>query len=262
MRSVVDSPEAAETADVAAPAAPADEEFSEESARRMVLLALGALVAFVLCAGIALAITRADDGDGDGEELPSADAALTGTGTGPLAGTDVATYVEGRNRALREARGRWVAVVSFRDYVTEGQFKALYESYDVEALLVATAAGEPQVVSGPLSKWATQARTDAEEERRQLESMRATTDDKAFQDQFGADIDRLGKLLAALDPAKPVIFGMVVSGSADQLRVLAAKPEVRLVDLVARRPPESVERLRGLRPEETVKAADPHTRPA
>lgn len=257
MRSVADSPDAAVLeADAEA------EEFSEESARRMVLLALGALVAFVLCAGIALAVTRSDDGGDDDGGLVSTSAALTGTGTGPLAGSDVATYVEGRNRALREARGRWVAVVSFRDYVTEGQYKALFGSTTVHAVLVAPVAGEPQVVSGALTVWVREARTEAEEERRQLESMRESTDDKAFQDQFSADIERLGRMLAELDPGKPVVFGMVVSASADQLRLLADRADVRLVDLVGRRPPESLDRLRGLRPEETVKAGDPHTRPA
>lgn len=246
MKCVADSPE---------------EELSEESARRMVLLALAALVAFVLCAGIALAITRSDEGGGDGGAVSAIDA-LAGTGAGPLRGSDLATYMEGRNRALREARGRWVAVVSFRDYVTEGQFKALYGSLDVEAMLVATAAGEPEVVTGSLAQWATAARREAEEERRQLESMRSSTDDASFKQQFAADIERLGRLLAALDPQKPVVFGMVVSASAEQLRTLAGKPEVRLVDLVSRDVPERLDRLRGLRPEETVKAGDPHTRPA
>lgn len=251
MRSVADSPE--ELTD----------ELSEEGARRLILMAVGALVLFVLCAGVALAISRADSdsgGDDDGG-LVSASQALTGTGTGPLAGADVATYSEGRRRALEEATGRWAAVVSLRDYVTEADFQRLYGPMDTHAVLVATAGGEPEVVEGSLTRWATQARSAAEEERKQLDSMLKTTDDKAFQDQFKADIARLDKLLAALNPAKPVVFGFVVSASADDLRALAAKAEVRLVDIVARRVPSTLSRLRGLRPEETVKAADPRTRP-
>lgn len=247
MRCVADSPE----------------ELSEEGARRLILMALGALVLFVLCAGVALAISRADaNGEGDdGGGLVSANQALIGTGTGPLAGADVATYSEGRRRALAEATGRWAAVVSLRDYVTEADFERRYGSMDVKAKLVATAGGEPEVVEGSLERWATQARSAAEEERRQLDSMLKTTDDKGFQDQFKADLARLDKLLAALDPAQPVVFGFVVSASSDDLRALAAKAEVRLVDVVARRVPDTLTRLRGLRPEETVKAADPHTRP-
>lgn len=238
------------------------DELSEEGARRLILLAVGALVVFVLCAGVALAISRADSDSGDDDSgLVSANQALVGTGTGPLAGTDVATYSEGRRRALAEARGRWAAVVSLRDYVTEADFQRLYGTMDTEAMLVATAGGEPEVVEGSLGRWATQARSAAEEERKQLDSMLKTTDDKGFQDQFKDDIARLDKLLAALDPAKPVVFGFVVSASSDELRTLAAKAEVRLVDLVGRRVPSTLTRLRGLRPEETVKAADPRTRP-
>lgn len=237
------------------------EEFTDESARQMILRAMAALVAFVLCAGIALAVTRSDD-SADDSAVVSTEAALTGTGTGPLAGTDVATYMEGRNRALQEARGRWVAVVSFRDYIAEEQFEARYESYDVKAKLVAALAGVPDVVTGSLDQWAARARDEAKEERRQLASMRETTDDKGFQDQFAADIERLGQFLDRLDPNEPVIFGMVVSASADELRALADRPEIRLVDIIGRRAPEQLDRLRGLRPEETVQAGEPRTRPA
>jgi hypothetical protein len=251
MRYVADSPE--ELSD----------ELSEEGARRLILLAVGALVVFVLCAGVALAISRADSesGDDDDSGLVSANQALIGTGTGPLAGADVATYSEGRRRALAEATGRWSAVVSLRDYVTEADFQRLYGTMNIQAMLVATAGGEPEVVEGSLGRWATQARSAAEEERKQLDSMLKTTDDKGFQDQFKDDIARLDKLLAALDPAKPVVFGFVVSASSDELRALGAKAEVRLVDLIGRRAPSTMTRLRGLRPEETVKAADPRTRP-
>lgn len=253
MRSVADSPDAPEELS----------ELSEEGARRLILMAVGALVAFVLCAGVALAITRADSDSGDDDDggLASAGQALVGTGTGPLNGADVATYSEGRRRALQEARGRWAAVVSLRDYVTEADFQRLYGSSDVKAMLVATAGGEPQVVEGSLSAWATAARSEAEEERRQLQSMMSSTDDTSFKDQFRSDIERLDKLLAALDPAKPVVFGFVVSASADELRALAGKAEVRLVDLFARRAPSDLSRLRALRPEETVKAGEPRTRP-
>lgn len=249
MRSVADSPEA---------------ELSEEGARRLILTALGALVLFVLCAGVAVAVSRADSGRGSGGDdggLVSASQALVGTGTGPLNGADVATYSEGRRRALGEARGRWAAVVSLRDYVTEADFARLYGKLDVKAKLVATAGGEPELVTGSLSSWAGDARAAAEEERKQLQSMLSSTEDASFKDQFRADIQRLDQLLAALDPAKPVVFGFVVSASADELRALAAKAEIRLVDIFARRVPGDVSRLRGLRPEETVKAGEPRTRP-
>ncbi|HEV7888134.1 MAG TPA: hypothetical protein VGO92_11290 [Acidimicrobiales bacterium] len=233
---------------------------TDEALRRQVLLALGALVVFLLAAGIALAVSRSGGGVEDAT-VGSVDDALIGTGTGPLAGTDVATYSAGRQRALAEAKGRWVAVVSLRDYTTEADFTRLFGGLSPEAVLVATEAGEPQVVAGGLGEWAAKARSEAEEERTQLRSMADSTEEKSFKDQFLADIDRLGQLLDHLDPAKPVVFGFVVTGSAASLRQLADRPEVRLVDLVGRREPSSLDRLRGLRPEETVRAAEPRTRP-
>jgi hypothetical protein len=232
---------------------------SVESIRRQILIAMAAVVAFLLAAGVALAISRSDDGSDPGVGSP--EDALIGTGTGPLAGTDVATYTAGRARALADAKGRWAAVVSLRAYATQADFAKAFASLGSEATLVATEGGEPEVVTGDLKEWADKARGEAEEERTQLQSMVATTEDKAFKDQFNADIDRLGKLLANLDPAKPVVFGFVVTASAGELRQLAERAEVRLVDIVGRRQPSSLAHLRGLRPEETVKAGEPRTRP-
>lgn len=241
------------------------DDVDEESVRRLVLLAVSALIAFVLAAGIALAITRNDESRGGGAvragDVGSVEDALIGTGTGPLAGTDVATYQAGRERALGEASGKWAAVVSMGDYMTQEAFTAEFGAYQPEAVLVATAGGEPEVVTGDVKDWAEQARTAAETERRELESMLATSDDKAFKAQFKSDIDRIGKLLENLDPARPVVFGFVVSGTTAELRRLDARPDVRLVDIVARKLPSSLTYLRGLRPEETVRAGEPRTRP-
>ncbi|MDQ1446105.1 MAG: hypothetical protein QOI20_2569, partial [Acidimicrobiaceae bacterium] len=254
MRSVLDSPDPVPEGDAVGGEGDLGDQgdIGEAAARRMVLLALAAFIAFVLAAGVAVALSRSDDDSADDPSTISPAAALVGTGTGPLAGTDVATYSEGRRRALEEARGRWVAVVSLREYATEAKFKSAFTSVHPDALLVAPAGGEPEVVDGSLTAWAARAKTDAEEERRQLQSMFDTTDDKAFKDQFQADIDRLGKLLAGLDPGKPVVFGFVATGSVSDLRALASRPDVRLVDIVARRP-SGLARLRGLRPEETVR---------
>jgi hypothetical protein len=232
---------------------------SVESVRRQLLIAMAALVAFLLCAGVAVAVSRSDDSGDPGVGSP--EDALIGTGTGPLAGTELATYTAGRERALADAKGRWAAVVSLRNYATQDDFAKAFESLGPEATLVATEGGEPEVVTGDLKEWAAKVRADAEEERKQLQSMVATTEDKAFKDQFNADIDRLGKLLANLDPAKPVVFGFVVTASAGELRQLAGRAEVRLIDIVGRRPPSSLVHLRGVRPDETVKAGEPRTRP-
>jgi hypothetical protein len=235
-----------------------DGDFSEQAAMRLVLRALAALVAFLLAAAMAVALTRGDEGASDDGGLVSASEALVGTASGPLPGTDVATYVEGRERALREATGRWVAVVSLRQYLNGAA--AIEVSRNVSGLLVAAQGGEPDVLDDSLATWATTQRREAEEERTQLQSMVSTTEEQEFRAQFEADIKRLDGLLANLDPAKPVVFGLIVTGSAAELRTLAAHPEVRLVDIVGRRRPP-LDRLHGLRPEETVRAADPRTRP-
>jgi hypothetical protein len=239
-------------------------ELDDESLRKLVVTSLAAVIAFLLAAGLAVAVSRADRGSGgsdDGGAVGSASDVLIGTGTGPLGGTDVATYVAGRKRALADARGRWAAIVSLRDYATGADVDKAFGAYGPSALLVAAPGGQPQVVTGELAAWAAKAKADAEEERTQLQSMAASTDDKPFKDQFNADIDRLTKLLASLDAAKPVVFGFVVTASAGELRDLAGRPDVRLVDVFARHEPDSLTRLAGLRPEETVRAANPPTRP-
>ena len=239
----------------------AEHDVDEESARRIVLLALAALIAFVLSAGVALAVSRNDTAGENGGEIGSVEDALIGTGTGPLAGTDLATYEAGRRRALAEAEGKWAAIVSLRDYMTQEAFAEQFGPYQPDAVLVAAPGGEPEVVTGDVADWADQARAAAETERKELQSMLETSDDKAFKDQFASDIERIGKLLENLDPAKPLVFGFVVSGSTAELKRLEGRPDVRLVDIVARKVPSSPAYLRGVRPEETVRAGDPHTRP-
>jgi hypothetical protein len=265
MRSVVDSPDFgspdAGSADATSPdVASADADFDDESARKLVLLTVGAVIAFILAAGVAVALTRADSAGSSDPSAVSSDA-VAGTGTGPVAGTDVATYAADRARALAGASGRWAAVVSLRSYVTEDQASRTFGPLSPSALLAAAPGGDPAVVRGPVTAWMAQARTDAVEERKQLLSMAASTDDPSFRDQFNADADRLSRLLDQLDPAKPVVFGFVVTASAAELRSLASQPDVRLVDVVGRSLPDRLDDLHGLRPEETVKAGDPRTRP-
>jgi len=236
----------------------------EADARRLVVRAVAALIAFVLAAGLAVVLRDADEGDGDdagvvaqvgGEPVLS--------GGPPLAGTDVPGYVVRRRAVLGEVDGTVVAVVSFDRYVAEDEARLLVDGVRVRGLLVAAPGGSPSVVTGGLDQWADQERATAETERGDLERLAKETDDPAFVAQFQADQARLAALLGRIDPKGPVVFGAVVSGGRAELQAIAGRKGVRLVDPMARRVgDDELGRLGGLRPEETAKAGDPPHRPA
>lgn len=227
---------------------------------RLVLRAVGALVAFVLATGIAVVLTRSESAD-EALDAPTVRGESLLVGTGPLPGASVPEYVGRRGLALDRLRGRAVAVVSFDAYRTEREGRAVVEATEVLGLLVAAPGGGPAVTSGSVASWAARERADAEAERANLEQLRRTADDPEFTAGFDADIARLGGLLARLDPSAPVMFGAVVAADAGRLRALAGRSGVRLVDPVARKAPDPIDVLVGLRPEETVKAATPRYRP-
>lgn len=227
---------------------------------RLILRAVGALVAFVLAAGIALALTRSTQ-DEDSLDVPTITDEPLFVGTGPLPGASVPEYTARRRLALDRLHGRAVAVVSFDAYRTEREGRTLVAAVGVLGLLVAAPGGGAVVTKGSVAAWAAQERTDAEAERAELEQLRRTAEDPEFAAGFDADVARLGELLARLDPTAPVVFGAVVVADAQQLRALAGRPGVRLVDLVARTAPDPLTVLVGLRPEETNEAATPRYRP-
>lgn len=229
---------------------------------RLVLRAVAALVAFLLGAAVLAATVHRDEGGDDAlVEAPGVTGPPVSTGA-PVLGEDLAAYVAQRRHALDALRGPLAAVVSFDAYRTETDARALLEPVKVRALLVVAPGGRPAVVDGRLPAWASAERRAAQEERAALETMAASTDDEDFAAQFRADVARLDALLQGLDPAGPVVYGAVVEAPADVLRRLAGAPGVRLVDAVGRRAPAKIEPLTGIRPEETVRAGDPPTRPA
>ena len=234
---------------MAEPAEPVD----DATVRRLVLVAVGSLVLFVLAAAVAaLAAHRDDD--------PSAMAPGAAASGVLVPGVDVASYVAGRQRDLANVSGEANAVVSFDHYQPEAEARGRLRDVEVRALLVAPFGGAPAVVTGDLDRWAAKARRDAEEERRQFQSMIETTSQADFKAQFQADLDRLALMLTALDPKGPIVFGAVVRAEGEALRALAGDEAVRLVDRVPAGNPD-LSFLRGLRPEETVKAGTPPTRP-
>lgn len=241
------------------------EPLDEAGARRLVIRAVGALIAFVLAAGVAVVLNEAD-GDNvvssdDGGTL--ADGERLFSGGAPLAGTEIPAYVVRRKTALARTEGRVVAAVSFAAYTTEAEARAKVEGTTVRALLVAAPGGGPSTVEGSLDRWAARERQEAEAEREGLVRMLTDTEDPDFVAQFQADIARLAGLLQGLDPNGPVVFGAVVEGDVAALRAVAGRPGVRLVDVVARRlgGDIDIERVGGIRPEETTRAGDPPHRP-
>jgi hypothetical protein len=233
---------------------------AEGDEERLVLRAVAALVAFVFAAGVAVALTRTE-ADDSAVDVPTVDAGPLLIGTGPLPGTSVPEYLARRRAALGRLQGRAVAVVSFDAYRTERDARALVEPTEVLGLLVAAPGGAPSVTTQPPATWSTQERTAAEAERAELGRLRQTSEDPEFAAGFDADITRLGALLERLDSTASVVFGAVVVADAGQLRVLAGRSGVRLVDPVSKDVPDDLVVLAGLRPEETERAGTPRTRP-
>lgn len=247
---------------------PASDEaaLSEGDGRRLVLRAAASLVAFLLCASVAAAVSVAGGGEGDSGAAVARTAPAGADGIdpgGPVVGEDVAGYVARRQADLRGRSGPLAGVASLDAYMTEGDARQLLRpaGVHVAALLAAVPGGRPAVVRDRLADWLERQRADAESERANLQSMLQDTSDPDFAAQFRADIARLTQLLADLDRAGPVVFGAVVDGGADALSAAAGTPGVRLVDPIGRAVPSALDRLRGLRPEETGTAGDPPTRP-
>lgn len=234
------------------------DDVDDRQAKRVVVLAVFALLLFVVGGVVALTVpSRVRPASSEDPAVRSEGAA----DVGPVPGVGLASYIRRRTKALASVRGQAVAVASLDRYVTEPVARQAVGGLEVLALLVAPAGGSPAAVEGPLAAWAADQRTQVETERRDLQTMIDTSSDPDFKATFRADIDRLGKVLAALDPAGPVVFGVVVRAPADALRNLARSNGVRLVDVVGPRPPPDLARLGGLRPEETEKAGRPPTRP-
>jgi hypothetical protein len=191
------------------------------------------------------------------------DAARVVGGIGPPQGTPVATYIENRRQELSEATGDRVAVVSLNEYTTEDNAKAVVGGVEVLALLAAPPGGSPTVVTGDMAAWADAQTADARAERDEIQKLIPTvTEDPQFQKFYREEVDRLNALIRTIRPSGNMVFGVVVRAPALALQQLAAKPEVRLVDVGPGAAPPAKAEYRGLRPEETSRTNDPNTRPA
>ena len=239
---------------------------SDEQLARVILRTLAAVIALTLAGGVASAAGRISEGSDEtaGDIVVGTGALSPRGGLGPLPGTSVTAYVRAAAAELAEIDGRRAAVVSFAGYRTPQQAAALVEGTEVVSWLVALPGGRPQelAVDRDLATWTKGQRDEATSEKAALEQLLPTVNDPDFKRQYQADIDHLTALLAAGSDRRDVVFGALVVGSAEALRSIGARPDVRLVDVDADATPPSPTAYEGVRPEESIEAGEPPTRPS
>lgn len=242
-----------------------DSEPSGPFARLPKAVRYGLVVAVAVIGGLGIAFVAATLSKDDQASKPfGSEGAKEGepiSALGPLAGADLDNYVKSRQKPLSEVKGQRIAVVSLSRYTSEGESRTAVGNTEVLAMLAASPGGEPSIAQGDLKQWAAEQKTKAKEEREGLEKMLRDTDDPGFQKDFKDEIARLNALAEKVNPAGPVVFGVVVRADAQRLRDLARSPGVRLVDVGSSATPGKSPVYRGLRPEETAKAGNPRTRP-
>lgn len=187
---------------------------------------------------------------------------------GPRAGEDLRGYVDERAAALAAvpADQRVVAVVSLAEYATPEEVVALlpagtevrFAQYRVPAEgerpletevvgddLVGSVARAVEVVVEPILSEIVEAET-------LLAS--GTIEDEAFAADLERRVSELEAVRNLLDSSARVVFAVVVEGEGDQLRAIAAAPEVRLVDVGDPGAEVARSRFFGLVPEEREEA--------
>lgn len=170
----------------------------------------------------------------------------------------VGELVADRAGALEAADGRHDAVVSLISYRSVEGVTTIAERAGVEvvAVLVAPPGGPPALVTDSLAGWVEERRAAAIDQRAALAEILPTVDaGDPFAVAYLEDIARLDAELAGLDTSADLIYGFTTTASADALRALALRADVRLVDVGGLVPS-------GLRPEEIERVGEPPTRPA
>jgi len=229
---------------------------SDAPARRILLLFAASLVAVGL-GGLVFVTVNKESITGGSNTVADSVAA----GIGPQAGIDLAGYSDERSADLASATGERAAVVSFRDYLSEAQARAAVGDAEVVSLLAAVPGGLPGVVEGGVAEWVDGQVAEKRTERDEIRQLLPTVDDPQFEAFYEQEIERLDALLADVTADGPLVFAVVVLAPASDLQALATNPLVRMVDVAASADVEPGAPLRGLRPEETVQANDPPTRP-
>lgn len=227
-------------------------------------LGLFAVAVFVLVVGavFAFTVTRENDDETPAVRAEATNSASAGGAIGPGSGADVGAYLDARKQALAAATGERMAIVSFDTYASETDARAKVTSTHVQALLAAAPGAHPSVVTDGLDAWSKNQRATDESERNEIRKLLPTVEESdPFKPFYESELVRLDAAIASVSASSDVVFGLVVRGSAEALKTLAATPGVRLVDVgeAAEAEPDAV--YRGLRPEETVKVGQPATRP-
>jgi hypothetical protein len=215
--------------------------------RALALLAIGVVVIVFVAAG-------QDDED---EPVGAAPSVGEPAATPSEAAPRVADLVAERAGALAAADGRHDAVVSLTSYRSPDGVVRIAEraGVDVVAVLVAAPGGPPALVDDSLADWVDARRAEAQQQRDALAEIVPTVGpEDPFLAVYLEDIAALDEELASLGTSSELVYGFTTTASAEVLRELALRADVRLVDV------DGVLPL-GLRPEEVDLVGAPATRP-
>ncbi|MEY2569817.1 MAG: hypothetical protein QOE63_167 [Acidimicrobiaceae bacterium] len=238
------------------------------AAERIVWLALFSWMAVV--AGLGVATIAHRDEPASRLQPSNADNPVSDTAIGPAAGAEVEGYRTARRSVLATASGDdRVAVVSFTSYRSEAAARQVLSEtangagLQVAALLVATPGDGPALVTGSLADWATAERSSLQQQHDDIAQILPTVGpDKAYADFYTAELDRLTKALAGLDPAGDLVFGVVVRGPVETLQALGDRAPVRLVDIgTSGTVSDDPLAYRGILPDDVTVVTKPQLRP-
>lgn len=217
----------------------------------VVALAVAAVALVVLLSGVV------------DEEAGDTTVGAGGEGTvvaiGPESGVDAAAYVDARRERLTKVEGPRAAVVSFTDYVAETEVAdRLGDAVEPRQLLVALPDDEPRVVE-TVQAARDVAVADAESQLEEIAGLVNTVDDEEFAAFYRQEMLRYRELLDGAG-RDDVVFGAVVVAGASDLRAVASRAGVRLVDVGAGDDLADDAILIGLRPEESLTTGEPQFR--
>jgi hypothetical protein len=244
------------------------DEHDHRAAVRTIRLAVVAFGAVLISVVVLLAVKVVERTDGGlatvgGGGTPGASAGSIG----PAAGTDIARYGEERRARLAEVGDddRRVAVVTFTRYRTDADALDVLTTTNVKApverRLVAVPGASPDDGKGPLEAWAEDAKARAKEERARIAELAPTVSDPEFSSFYASELVRLDAVAEATDPDGAVVYAVVLVARGSELRALAERSAVRLVDVGSSDRIDTEDTYRAPMPDELTTIADPQQRP-
>jgi hypothetical protein len=118
------------------------------------------------------------------------------------------------------------------------------------------------VVTGSLEDWAKAAKVKVEDERAQIAELAPTVSDPEFSSFYAGELVRLAGVADAIDPAGSVVYAVVLVANGADLRALAARSAVRLVDVGTSDRIAPNDTYKAPLPDELTTIADRQLRPA